>query len=70
MVNLPALFTCAVATSARLSSIFLQAAGFCSVASARAAAMPDLLMAMAPFIAGAMALSEGWARATCLGCPH
>merc|ERR1740129_2384174 len=62
MVNLPMLFTCLVATSAKLSSIFLQAAGFCSVASARAAAMPDLLMAVTPFmaafIAGAMALSK------------
>merc|ERR1712165_489937 len=53
MVNLPLLLTCLVANSARLSSAFLHTAGFNSVASASAAAMPDLLMDAAPFMAAA-----------------
>merc|ERR1712110_119322 len=52
MVNLPALFTSLVATAARLSSTFLTAAGFSSVAVASAAAMPDFDMT-ALFIAAA-----------------
>merc|ERR1740120_539334 len=42
MVNLPVFFTSLVATSVKLSINFLAAAGFCSVASASAPAMPVL----------------------------
>merc|ERR1711897_53969 len=52
MVNLPALFTSLVPTSARVSSTFLTAAGFSSAAVASAAARPDFDMA-ALFIAAA-----------------
>merc|ERR1712032_791098 len=49
MVNLPFFFTSLVATSVRMSMNFLPTAGFCSVFSASAAAMPDLDMAMTAF---------------------
>merc|ERR1719436_2307499 len=52
MVNLPLPFTSFVATSARLARNLLAAAGFCSVAAARAAAIPVFVMA-APFLAAA-----------------
>merc|ERR1712151_196029 len=52
MVNLPLAFTSLVATSAKVSSIFLQTAGFSSVASARAPAIPLFVLA-APFMAAA-----------------
>merc|ERR1719251_208429 len=60
MVNLPVPLTSLVATSAKVSSIFLHTAGFNSVAVASAAAMPDLDIAaptlMPAFIArGAIA---------------
>merc|ERR1712232_654114 len=65
MVNLP-FFTSLVATTAKLSSIFLATAGFTSVASASAAARPPFVMTapalafIAAFIAfiGAMATLE------------
>merc|ERR1719429_52518 len=41
MVNLPVLFTSFVASSAKVSSAFLQTAGLSSVAVAKAAAMAD-----------------------------
>merc|ERR1719203_1399323 len=50
MVNLPLAFTSLVATSAKVSSIFLHTAGFSSVASARAPAIPVFDKA-APFLA-------------------
>merc|ERR1711963_628921 len=56
MVNLPVLFTSFVATSAKVSSIFLHTAGFCSVAVANAAAIPDLDMAAPAFMAAFMAV--------------
>merc|ERR1711915_960743 len=49
MVNLPDFFTSLVATSVRTSMNFLAAAGFCSVFSASAAAIPVLEMAMTAF---------------------
>merc|ERR1719450_1619945 len=49
MVNLPVFFTSLVATSVRMSMNFLPTAGFCSVFSAIAAAIPDLDMAMTAF---------------------
>merc|ERR1719436_1773168 len=52
MVNLPLDFTSLVATSARLARNLLAAAGFCSVAAARAAAIPVFVMT-APFMAAA-----------------
>merc|ERR1719491_1718967 len=64
MVNLPFFFTSLVANSARLSSAFLHTAGFNSVASASAAAMPDLLMDTTPFIAAALARGAMWSRST------
>merc|ERR1719163_2445896 len=62
MVNLPVFFTSLVATCVRMSMNFLPTAGFCSVFSASAAAMPDLDMAMtafAFFIGAIVAESEG-----------
>merc|ERR1719296_287603 len=50
MVNLPVL-TCAVATSAKASSIFLATAGFTSVASASAAVSPPFVIAAPAFMA-------------------
>merc|ERR1712129_333285 len=56
MVNLPVPLTSLVATSAKVSSIFLHTAGFCSVAAARAAAMADLdIAAPAPMPAAFIA---------------
>merc|ERR1719203_916649 len=52
MVNLPLDFTSWVATSARLARNLLAVAGFCSVAAARAAAIPVFVMT-APFMAAA-----------------
>merc|ERR1719277_1420025 len=49
MVNLPVFFTSLVATSVRKSMNFLPTAGFCSVFSASAAAIPVLDMAMTAF---------------------
>merc|ERR1719411_1635357 len=51
MVNLPVPLTSLVATSAKASRSFLQAAGFSSVAVARAAAMADLDIAAPAFMA-------------------
>merc|ERR1719323_221363 len=50
MVNLPVPLTSLVATSAKVSSIFLHTAGFNSTAAARAAAMPDLDIAAPTFM--------------------
>merc|ERR1739844_465749 len=50
MVNLPVALTSLVATSAKVSRTFLQAAGFSSVAVASAAAMPDLDIAGPAFM--------------------
>merc|ERR1740121_786800 len=71
MVNLP-FFTSFVATSAKVSSIFLATAGLTSVASASAAARAPFDMAAPPFIAfiafiGAMAglgVSTEWWKGT------
>merc|ERR1712060_301834 len=49
MVNLPVLFTCLVATSAKVSSIFLATAGFTSEASASAAVSPPFDMGAPAF---------------------
>merc|ERR1712154_464909 len=68
MVNLPALFTSLVATAARLSSTFLTAAGFSSVAVASAAAMPDFDMT-ALFIAAAFIARGAIARLGVPTCP-
>merc|ERR1719223_1199000 len=57
MVNLPALLTSLVATSAKVSRTFLHTAGFTSVAAARAAAMPDLTIAAPAFIPAFMPAS-------------
>merc|ERR1719429_275007 len=65
MVNLPVLFTSFVASSAMVSSAFLQTAGLSSVAVAKAAAMADFDSA-APALAfiarGAISAREmeGW----------
>merc|ERR1740120_36245 len=61
MVNLPFFLTSLVATSVRMSMNFLPTAGFCSVFSASAAAMPDLDMAMTAFafIGAILTESEG-----------
>merc|ERR1719384_1731863 len=50
IVNLPVPLTSLVATSARVSSIFLQTPGFNSVAVASAAAMADLDIAAPAFM--------------------
>merc|ERR1711878_269034 len=50
MVNLPVPLTSLVATSAKVSSTFLQTAGFNSVAVASAAAMADLDIAAPAFM--------------------
>merc|ERR1712066_490628 len=59
MVNLPVFFTSLVATSVRMSMNFLAAAGFCSVFSASAAAMPVLDMAMTAFAFIGAIVTEG-----------
>merc|ERR1719225_436071 len=53
MVNLPAFFTSLVATAAKLSSTFLTADPFNSVAVASSVTIADFDIATAPFIAAA-----------------
>merc|ERR1719346_775555 len=53
MVNLPDFFTSLVATAAKLSSTFLTADPFNSVAVASSATIADFDIATAPFIAPA-----------------
>merc|ERR1719229_1546376 len=70
MVNLPAPFTSFVPTTARLARNLLAAAGFCSVAAARAAAIPVFDMAApfmaAPFMAAAF-IARGAMDFECFG---
>merc|ERR1719471_763640 len=55
MVNLPDFFTSLVATVAKLSSTFLTADPFSSVAVASSATIADFDIAVTPFIAAAFA---------------
>merc|ERR1719251_427322 len=64
MVNLPVPFTSFVASSAKVSSAFLHAAGLSSVAVAKAAAMADFDIATAAlaFIARGAIAARGVGR--------
>merc|ERR1719346_521872 len=61
MVNLPDFFTSLVATAAKLSSTFLTADPFNSVAVASSATIADFDIATAPFIAAAF-IAPAFAR--------